>query len=317
MDLIEVMHCNNLLDIAETFRDKNVCLDYLASKRWNGSVYCVFCGCNNVYTLKGKYRRYKCGDCRKQFSAIKGTIFENSPIHLQKWFMAIFLITTHKKGISSVQLASSLGVTQKTAWFMAQRIRYALKVKSFDKKLDGVIQCDETFVGGKNKNRHAHKKVANSQGRSFKDKTPVLGMLHTGGHLRLIVMPDTASASIQPAIKEHIAEGSIIVSDEWLGYNGLDKKYFHIVMDHQQKEFVRGAFHTNSIEGFWGLFKRGIIGVYHYLSRKHLQRYCDEFSFRYNNRSIPNSYKFESCLNSVNCRLTYKELINKNQPAIQ
>lgn len=306
------MKFNNLLDIAEQFKDKNVCLDYLASMRWNGSVYCVFCGCDNVYKLNGKYKRYKCGDCRKHFSATKGTIFENSPISLQKWFMAVYLITGHKKGISSIQLSADIGVTQKTAWFMAQRIRYALKVKSFDKKLDGVIQCDETFVGGKNKNRHSHKKVANSQGRSFKDKTPVLGMLHVGGDLRLVVMPDTSLASIQPSINEHVREGSIVVSDEWHGYAGVSEKYYHIVMDHQQKEFVRGAFHTNSIEGFWGIFKRGIIGIYHFMSKKHLHRYCDEFSYRYNSRKLPNGLKVENCLKEVNCRLTYKELIGRN-----
>jgi len=306
------MKYSNLLEIAESFKDKDTCLNYLASMRWNGSVYCVFCGGDRVYTLKGKYKRYSCGDCRKQFSAIKGTIFENSPIHLQKWFMAVFLISTHKKGISSVQLASSLGVTQKTAWFMGQRIRYALKIKSFNKKLDGVIQCDETFVGGKNKNRHADKKVPKSQGRSFKDKTPVLGMLHAGGDLRLVVVSDTKATTIKPVIKDMVEQGSIIVSDEWKGYNGLSKSYYHIVMDHKKKEFVRGAFHTNSIEGFWGLFKRGIFGIYHYVSRKHLHRYCDEFSFRYNLRFIPNDIKFEGCVKSVNCRLTYKELIGRN-----
>jgi len=312
MDLNEIMHCNNLLDIAETFRDKNVCLDYLAKKRWNGSVYCVFCGCNNVCKLNGKIKRYKCRDCNKQFSAIKGTIFENSPIHLQKWFMAVFLITNHKKGISSVQLANDIGVTQKTAWFMAQRIRFALKVKSFEKKIDGVIQCDETFVGGKNKNRHTDKKVPNSQGRSFKDKTPVLGMLHVSGELRLVVMPNVTADSIQTAIKDTVAKQSIIVSDEWHGYKGIDKDYCHIVMDHKRKEFVRGAFHTNSIEGFWSIFKRGYIGIYHFMSRKHLQRYCDEFSYRYNNRETSSGYRFDNVFTSVNCRLTYKELINKN-----
>lgn len=306
------MHCNNLLDIAETFRDNNVCLDYLAKKRWNGSVYCVFCGCNNVCKLNGKIKRYKCRDCNKQFSAIKGTIFENSPIHLQKWFMAVFLITNHKKGISSVQLANDIGVTQKTAWFMAQRIRFALKVKSFEKKIDGVIQCDETFVGGKNKNRHAHKKVPNSQGRSFKDKTPVLGMLHVGGELRLVVMPNVTADSIQTAIKDTVSKQSIIVSDEWHGYKGIDKDYCHIVMDHTRKEFVRGAFHTNSIEGFWSIFKRGYIGIYHFMSRKHLQKYCDEFSYRYNNRETSNGNRFDNVFTSVNCRLTYKDLIGKS-----
>jgi transposase-like protein len=304
------MKFNNLIDVTKFFEEKQNCIDYLNEIRWNGKVQCPFCNHDKVYELKGKNKRYKCASCRKQFSAIKGTIFENSPISLQKWFIAVYIISAHKKGVSSVQLASDLGVTQKTAWFMGQRIRYALKVKSFTKMKD-VVQCDESFIGGKNKNRHYEKKVQESQGRSVKDKTPILGMIQNGGQLHTCVIEDTKATTIKPIIAELVEQGSIVVTDEWLGYTGLNKDYAHIVLNHREDEYVRGAFHTNSIEGFWSLLKRGIYGIYHQVSPKHLHRYCDEFSFRYNTRKIANNQRFDYSLKSVNCRLTYKELTKK------
>lgn len=302
----------NLIEVTNYFKDKQTCLDYLTSVRWlNGKVECVFCNHNKVYELNGKNKRFKCASCRKQFSAIKGTIFENSPISLQKWFTAIYILSSHKKGISSVQLGKDLQVRQATAWFMMQRIRYAIKIKSFNRKTLGVIQCDETFIGGKNKNRHADKKIPNSQGRSVKDKTPVFGMLQTGGSVQTIVVPDTKATTIKPIIRELVANGSIVVTDEWLGYSGLQNHYPHIIVNHNENEYVRGAFHTNGIENFWSLLKRGIYGIYHQISPKHLHRYCDEFSFRYNTRKITDIERFHFLLENVNCRLTYKTLTDE------
>lgn len=303
------MKFNTLIEVITHFSDKNKCEDYLAEMRWNGSITCVFCNHNKIYQLKRKNRRYKCSNCQKQFSVIKGTIFENSPLSLQKWFTALYLISAHRKGISSVQLASDLGVTQKTAWFMLQRIRFALKTKNFDAKMDGVIQCDESYFGGKNKYRHHDKKVANSQGRSLKTKTPVFGVMHNTGQVRTIVIPDTKAKTIKPIIETMVSEGSIIVTDEWKAYKNLPAKYQHIEIKHAEEEYVRGAFHTNTIEGFWGLFKRGIYGIYHQVSPKHLHRYCDEFSYRYNNRNLTDIDRFVFTLQKVNCRLTYNELI--------
>jgi len=303
----------NLIEVTEYFSGKEACINFLTKKRWVGKPNCPFCdNTDKIYTLKGKYKRYKCAKCEKQFSVIKGTIFENSSIPLQKWFVAIYLISTHKKAISSVQLANHIGVTQKSAWFMAHRIRHAMKVKSFDTQLFGVIQTDESFVGGKNKYRHAHKKVPKSQGRAFIDKTPVLGLLHTGGRVFLRAIPDTTSATIQPIIKQMVDTNSILVTDEWKAYNGLSDHYAHIVLDHTVAERARGCFHTNGIEGFWGLFKRAIIGIYHYVSRKHLQRYCDELSDRYNSRKLDNTTRFNNVFSKINCRLTYKNLIGVN-----
>lgn len=242
------MKFTNLLEVTKYFEVKQNCTDYLTEMRWGDKITCTFCNHDKVYELKGVNKRYKCAKCRKQFSAIKGTIFENSPIPLQKWFIAVYIISSHKKGVSSVQLASDLGVTQKSAWFMAQRIRFALKVKSY-KKLTGVIQADETFMGGKNKNRHVDKKVPESQGRSVKDKTPVLGMIAAGGKLHTAVIPDTKAKTIKPIISELVREGSIVVTDEWLGYAGTGKRFSHIVINHNQGEYVRGAFHTKPSKG--------------------------------------------------------------------
>jgi transposase-like protein len=215
-----------------------------------------------------------------------------------------------KKGISSYQLAKDLNVTQKSAWFMLQRIRYAMQYKTFMKPLEGTIELDETFVGGKNKNRHFDKKVKYSQGRSFKDKTPVFGMLERGGELRCVVIPDTKADSIQPIIYNNIKQGSTVYTDEWWAYKGLNNDYIHGVVDHGRGQYKNGDVCTNTIEGFWSHLKRGINGVYHQVSRKHLQKYADEFTFRYNVRDKFLDNQFYVFLSSINDkRLTYSNLI--------
>lgn len=222
--------------------------------------------------------------------------------------MAIYLLATNKKGMSSIQLSRSIGVTQKTAWYMGHRIRRLFKTDAIVCGL-GLFQCDETFVGGKNKNRHRDKKVPKSQGRSHKDKTPVVGILHVGGYLKLHVIPNVKKRTIQPIIKRLAAKGSLMLTGEWKAYGGLDKHYYHIVFDHRKEEHARGGFHTNDIEGFWGWLKRGILGIYHKVSRKHLHRYCDEFEYRYNQRKIPDKKMFDLVFDGINRRLTWKELV--------
>ncbi|PSL50376.1 transposase-like zinc ribbon protein [Chitinophaga niastensis] len=298
---------SNLIRISDDFNSPEACMNYLAKMRWNGKIKCAFCEHDKVYELKGKYKRYKCSNCRKQFSVTKGTIFENSPIPLQKWFTAIHILSAHKKGISSIQLGKDLKVTQKTAWFMTQRIRYTLKTRSFN-KMDGVIQCDESFIGGKNKNRHGDKKVPNTQGRSLKTKTPVFGIMHSTGVIYTQVIPDTKAKTIKPIIKNLIESGSIIVTDEWKAYRNMPADYMHIVLRHTEEEYARGAFHNNTIEGFWSQLKRGIYGIYHHVSPKHLHRYCDEFSYRYNTRKMKDAERFEDTMEKISCRLTYKML---------
>lgn len=309
------MEFRNLAQLTEYFADKQTCIEYLTNLRWNGHVTCTFCGHDKVYELKGENKRFKCAKCRKQFSSIKGTIFENSPIPLQKWFMAVYILTAHKKGISSVQLGTDLGVTQKTAWFMNHRIRFALQVKSFDasEQMEGPVQVDETFIGGKNKNRHADKKVKESQGRSVKDKTPVLGLTDGQGKVYTQVIPNTQAKTLKPIIEKMVKAGEIVVTDEWASYKELRKNFQHIVINHKQGQYVLNSYSTNRIEGYWSLLKRGIFGIYHYVSAKHLHRYCDEFSFRYNSREAHAMERFEQSIQSVQCRLTYKDLIKNEQ----
>lgn len=305
--------CNSLIEVTKKFSDKQTCVDYLTNIRWNGNVVCTYCKHDKVYELKGKNKRFKCASCRKQFSAIKGTIFENSPLPLQKWFIAIYLMTSHKKGISSMQLAKDLDVCQKTAWFILQRIRFAVQTKSFEMPLMVAnVECDETYIGGKNKNRHASKRVANSQGRSVKDKTPVFGLVERNGRVVAMKVTNTTKGIIQPIIENNVAKGASVFTDEWKAYKGLNKNFNHSVVRHGQGEYVIGNTHTNTIEGFWSLLKRGIIGIYHQVSSKHLDKYVDEFEFRYNTREMSEFGRVENMLSlGTQKRLTYAELISK------
>ena len=299
------LHFKSLPALLNHFKENATCINFLEQQRWGGTVTCPFCGATEIYTTN---RGFKCKECAKKFSVTVGTVFENSKIKLNIWFAAIYLCTAHKKGISSLQLHRDLGVTQKTAWFMLHRIREMLRAKQ-SPLLKGTIQADETFVGGKNKNRHADKKVENSQGRSVKDKTPVFGLINNG-NVNTEVIPNTKESTLKPIIHAMVEKGAILVTDEWNGYNGLTSDYNHQVIKHKEGKYVSGQFHTNSIEGFWSLLKRGIFGIYHFASAQHLTRYCDEFSYRYNTRKIDDSDRFMVSLTKVEGRLTYKQLIN-------
>lgn len=299
----------SLFDLSQEFPDEQSCIDFLEKQRWNGLPLSPFDNESKVW--KCRNNKYRCKNTRKYFSVTTGTLFENTKISLRKWFTAIWLMTSHKKGISSIQLGKDIGVTQKTAWFLAQRIRACFCLPE-ETILEGVVEVDETFVGGKNKNRHKDKKVPMCQGRSFKDKTPVLGILQRGGPLMCFVIPDTKTASIQPILKRIVKPLSTLISDEWMAYNGLNSIYNHYIVNHAKKEYVNqydSSIHSNSIEGFWGIFKRGINGIYNWVSRKHLQFYANEFVFRFNNRKIKESERFSLFLCNINHRLKYKHLI--------
>ncbi len=306
------MEFKNLKEMMQNFSDDNKCRSLLENMRWNGKRVCPHCGViDSSYQLKdGKTYMCKEKGCRKKFTVTVGTVFENSKIPLSTWFAAIYLCTAHKKGISSLQLSRDLGVTQKTAWFMLHRIREMMMDKA-PSKLGNIVQVDETYVGGKNKNKHEHKKVKESQGRSLKDKTPVLG-ISGNGQVNVQVVPDTKAKTLKPIVEQMVKEGAITVTDEWHSYNALKENYNHIVVNHGQGEYVRGAFHTNTIEGFWSLLKRGIYGIYHQVSPKHLNRYCSEFAGRYNTREIGDGARFALSLKNSVGRIKYKELIAKH-----
>lgn len=245
---------------------------------------------------------YKCKSCRKTFSVTVGTMFEGSHVPLMKWFYAIYIFLSHKKGISSTQLAKDIGVTQKTAWFILERIRHELHGK-FIATFNNLTQVDETYVGGKNKRRMKH-----TQGRSLKKKVPVVGLL-SDGKVRTFVTPNTSGKILKAIIYNLVKEGSTIISDGWKGYVGLSSKYEHKVVDHGTGEYVKDGFHTNSIEGFWSHLKRGIMGIYHKVSKKHLFRYCEEFAFRYNTRNFSDVERFSLFVMSTYKRIRYHDLI--------
>ena len=250
---------------------------------------------------------YRCKNTGKNFNVRIGTIFEGSKVSLQKWFVAIYLITTEPKGISSICLANHLHVTQKTAWYMSQRIREAFNI-ALEEKLDGEVELDETFVGDKNKNRHKNKRVKNSQGRSFKDKVPVMGMLQRGGKLVCEVVRNTSYKSLTVPILRNVKRIATLYSDEWQGYKTVHKLYKHYIVDHGHGQYVNGNAYTNNIEGFWSILKRGLIGIYNHTSKKHLQRYVNEFCFRYNYRELDGKDRFNCLLCNSKHRITYNEL---------
>ncbi len=308
--MIKLKSFKSIWQLVNAFPTENDCIAHLESIRWKNGVVSPFDATSQVY--KCKNNRYKCRNTNKYFNVKTNTIFEGTKIPLRQWFIAIYFLTAHKKGISSLQLANDLNITQKSSWFILHRLRHAMKESDFLSDENSTIEVDETFVGGKNKNRHPHKKVKNSQGRSFKDKTPVLGLINREQKtVKCFVISDTTAQTIQPIIFKNITLGANLMSDEWTAYNGLNKHFNHKIVNHSNREFVNGNCYTNTIEGFWSLFKRGILGIYHSTSRKHLQKYADEFSFRYSNRINSSEENFNLFLQQANNkRLTYKSLIN-------
>ena len=313
--------CNNigkfksLVDFHNAFPDEKSCIAYLEHQLWpNGEPVSPFDPTSKVYRRgDGMYR---CKNTGKNFNVRIGTMFEGSKTSLYQWFMAIFLVTSHKKGISSIQLAKDLGVTQKTAWFMLQRIRENFGIESKD-KFDGEVELDETFVGGKNKNRHKNKKVKNSQGRSFKDKTPVMGILQRGGCVVCKVIDNTTYKQLTGPVLRKVKLSATVYSDEWQGYKLINKVYKkHHVVDHGHGIYVNGGAYTNTIEAFWSNYcKRSINGTYSWISRKHMQRYFDEFSFRYNTNDMDESERFHYFTANCKRRITYSEVISQPKKA--
>lgn len=312
-NITELRDFDSFFELVNYFDSEERCIQYLAQLRWNGQPQCPYCGHEHAYELKGKTRRWKCASCREQFSVRVGTIFEDSKISLRKWFFAIYLATAHKKGISSHQLSRDLKVTQKTAWFMLQRIRMAFAPEE-GLQLGNEVEIDETFVGGKESNKHVSKRTPNTQGRSTKTKTPVLGILQRDGKVFAVPVENTKGKTILPIIAEKVEAGSKVYTDEWHPYKALGKDFEHSFVQHGANQYVDGEVHTNSIESFWALFKRGIIGIYHHTSKKHLHLYVNEFTFRFNNRKMSEGSRFDVLLaNTNNKHLTYKELIEEKK----
>ncbi len=320
------MEYNSLLQVTNSFAEQTTCINYLTGIRWpEGKVICPICSHDKVYTLKGEFKRFKCAKCRSHFSALKKTIFENSPIPLQKWFIAIYLHTSHKKGISSIQLGKDIDVSQKTAWFMLQRIRHSMETGTFEMIGTGIFEADETYIGGKESNKHQSRgvKAAKAEavrqganpnaklGRSLVDKIPVAGIIQRNGNVSAKVVKHTSSDELIGHIQDNIKLGSTIVTDEYPSYHKLSTQYAHQVIRHRLGQYVSGEFHTNSIEGFWAQLKRGIYGIYHHVSPAHLDKYVDEFEFRYNSKKKTEQERFDLMINRSEGYLSYSQLITK------
>lgn len=297
----------SILDLINAFPTQQSCVDYLEDCRWNGTVVSPFDSTSKVY--KCSKNTYKCKNTGKNFNVKVGTIFQDTKIPLIKWFMALYLFSSHKKGISSHQLGRDIDVTQKTAWFMLHRLRLAFNHPDFSVVLFDTVEVDETYIGGDEKNKNSKRKTKGTQGRSLKTKKPVFGLLQRGGNVITKVVSDTKRKTIEPIIEFYVPDSSTtIMTDEWLAYNSLHKKYNHERVNHGSKEFVNGLSHTNGIENFWSHLKRGIDGIYHWVSFDHLQSYVNEFSYRYNTRDFSTSERFQKILGNIDYRLTYRDL---------
>ncbi len=297
----------SLLSSSPTEQD---CIDYLERIVWGGKPpISPFDPTSKVY--KCANNQYRCKNTGKYFNVRSTTIFRNSNISLRKWFVALYLLSSQKKGISSCQLAKFLKITQKSVWFMLHRLRRAFKSPIFKDMLKGFVEIDETYVGGKNKNRHWNKKVPNSQGRSWKDKTPILVIIQRGGDVITQVVPNAKQETLEPIVRKYVEGGSNVYTDEWLAYNGLYKSYNHQIVNHRIKQYVNGNASTNTAENFNSHLKRGISGIYHQISKKHSQSYANEFAFRYNTRKHEEQERFDlALLSGVGKSLTYRELIS-------
>lgn len=299
------------------YSDEQICIDAVAKMRWPGGVpVCPACGHKEHYYLKTQ-KRWKCKECHKQFTVKLGTVFEDSPISLTKWLPALWMLCNCKNGISSYELARGLGVSQKAAWFMLQRLRLGLQDDFFGSKLGGEVEVDETFIGGKARNMHLSKRKRRITGTGMRDKTAVMGILERGGRVRTVVVKGTQKKVLQPEVSKHVQAGAALYTDALASYEGLANDYAHQVIDHAAK-YVDGRVHTNGLENFWSLLKRGISGTYVSVEPFHLHRYLDEQMFRFNNRKDANgkqlsdSYRFQLALSQLaGKRLTFAEVTGK------
>ena len=306
---------DTLLDAIRYFADEYEAIQYVANLRWpSGEQACPKCGVISEHYWLAPRKSWKCRDCRKVFSIKVGTIFEGSPIQLSKWLPAMWMLANCKNGISSYELGRALGVTQKTAWFMLHRIREAMNDDDgFFNKMDGEVEVDGTYIGGKAKNMHKARRQRVIRGTGGMNKTAVMGLLERprgAGHslVRTHVLHEDDGKRLQAAIRSNVEPGSSLYTDGHVSYIGLARDYGHEVVNHAV-EYVRGRVHTNGLENFWSLVKRAIHGTYVSIEPFHVTRYIDEQAFRFNTRKANDGQRFRWLLNEiVGKRLTYSKL---------
>jgi transposase-like protein len=310
-----------LLEAITTFANPEVAHDFVKGLRWPYGVACPRQGCGSadVREIRGKRPRWYCRECEREFTAKLGTIFEDSPIGFDKWLPAMWLLSSAKNGISSMELHRALGVTQKTAWFMLHRIRLAMQ-EGHVERLSGEVEVDETYFGASP--RHRQPRAANLPkhgGEGYQapvktyEKTAVMGFRERGGRVRAFVIPNDKMFTLYTRLRDHVEPGSTIYTDAHPGYTPADRRYVHHVINHSI-EYARGHVHTNNIENFWSVLKRTISGTYICPRPKHLDRYLDEQIFRFNERENTDGPRFAKAVKGADCkRITYKDLIRKKR----
>ncbi|QXV66451.1 IS1595 family transposase [Mucilaginibacter sp. 21P] len=290
-----------LYSLIEYFKDEKTCHQYIAEKRWNGLMLCphVMCDGEEAYVFKDGVR-YKCKSCYRIYTAKTRTIFEHSKLPLKLWFIAMYHVM-YDKGISSIQFSKNYHICQKTAWILLQKIRTVLAKIPHDTTLEGVVEIDEAYIGGKNGNRHHHKKtkvIKDNEDREFQDKTTVLGLMERGtGFVKTFIVDNRQKSTLTKAIYKTVLPGSTIMTDEWRGYNDVIHHYNRLVVNHKSRQYVKGDIHTNTLEGYWTILKRMIKGRHHWVSKRHLSRYLAESAYRYNSRLKNVGSKFDEFIN--------------------
>lgn len=291
----------NIIETINRFPDQGTCIAYLEHLRWHGDAECPYCKSKRS-SKRLETHRHLCNSCNRSYSVLVGTIFESTKLPLSQWFLAISLILNAKKGLSARQLSRDLGINRKTGWYLQMRIRKAMQDGEDGNLFNGIVEVDETYLGGKKANHSKKKRQArrdnNLQVTGMQDKQPVIGLLEREGKIKLQVVDKAHGKTIKPIIEQTVSKDAIVVTDGFGGYAGLSKLFYeHQVLNKDKEEYVRGKYHTNTIEGFWTLLKRGIYGQYHKVSAKHLQSYLDEFTFKYNHRG--NKLIFDLLVNKI------------------